>query len=43
MQLSIVAGELKRAADAAEEGGDEFHWHRNVYAPLNICSRNFRQ
>ena len=35
MQLSIVAGELKRgAADAAEEGGDEFHWHRNVYAPL---------
>ncbi len=24
MQLSIVAGELKRAADAAEEGGDEF-------------------
>lgn len=30
MQLSIVAGELKRAADAAEEGGDEFHWHRNV-------------
>ncbi|WP_425341532.1 hypothetical protein [Escherichia coli] len=26
MQLSIVAGELKRAADAAEEGGDEFHW-----------------
>lgn len=34
MQLSIVAGELKRAADAASEGGDEFHWHRNVYAPL---------
>ena len=34
MQLSIVAGELKRAADAADEGGDEFHWHRNVYAPL---------
>ncbi len=40
MQLSIVAGELKRAADAAEaadgavKGGDEFHWHRNVYAPL---------
>lgn len=34
MQLSIVAGELKRAADAAAEGGDEFHWHRNVYAPL---------
>lgn len=34
MQLSIVAGELKRAADSAEEGGDEFHWHRNVFAPL---------
>jgi len=34
MQLSIVAAELKRAADAAGEGGDEFHWHRNVYAPL---------
>ncbi|HAE79085.1 chromosome partition protein MukF [Morganella morganii] len=34
MQLSIVAGELSRAADAAEEGGDEYHWHRNVFAPL---------
>ncbi|MEY6760411.1 chromosome partition protein MukF [Kluyvera ascorbata] len=34
MQLSIVASELKRAADSADEGGDEFHWHRNVYAPL---------
>ncbi|WP_075181187.1 chromosome partition protein MukF [Pantoea sp. 1.19] len=34
MQLSIVASELKRAADAAEEDGDEFHWHRNVFAPL---------
>ncbi|MEN5016090.1 chromosome partition protein MukF [Erwinia sp. Eh17-17] len=34
LQLSIVAGELKRAADAAEEDGDEFHWHRNVFAPL---------
>ena len=34
MQLSIVANELKRAADAAEENGDEFHWHRNVFAPL---------
>ncbi|CAM3933458.1 chromosome partition protein MukF [Serratia silvae] len=34
MQLSIVAEELKRAADAAEEGGDDFHWHRNVFAPL---------
>ncbi|QHM70486.1 chromosome partition protein MukF [Mixta intestinalis] len=34
MQLSIVAQELKRAADAADENGDEFHWHRNVFAPL---------
>lgn len=34
MQLSIVAQELKCAADAAEEGGDDFHWHRNVFAPL---------
>ncbi|OON40846.1 condensin subunit MukF [Izhakiella australiensis] len=34
MQLSIVAGELKRAADAADEDGDEFHWHRHVFAPL---------
>lgn len=34
MQLSIVAQELLRAAEAAEEGGDEFHWHRNVFAPL---------
>lgn len=34
MQLSIVAQELKRAAEAAAEGGDEFHWQRNVFAPL---------
>lgn len=34
MQLSIVAQELMRAADAAVEGGDEFHWHRHVFAPL---------
>ncbi|MCV9880358.1 chromosome partition protein MukF [Brenneria izbisi] len=34
MQLSIVAQELSRAADAAQEGGDAFHWHRNVFAPL---------
>lgn len=34
IQLSIVAQELKRAADAAVEGGDEIHWHRNVFAPL---------
>ncbi|CAK8736747.1 Chromosome partition protein MukF [Sodalis praecaptivus] len=34
VQLSIVAQELKRAADAAEEDGDEFHWHRHVFTPL---------
>ncbi|MBC9130263.1 chromosome partition protein MukF [Frischella sp. Ac48] len=34
IQLSIVAQELKRAADAALEGGDELHWHRNIFAPL---------
>ena len=34
IQLSIVAQELKRAADAAIEGGDDLHWHRNVFAPL---------
>ncbi len=33
-QLSIVAGELERAANAAEERGDRFHWHRHVFAPL---------
>lgn len=34
VQLSIVAQELQRAAEAAEADGDEFHWHRNVFAPL---------
>lgn len=34
MQLSIVAGELDSAASAAEDSGDEYHWHRNVFAPL---------
>lgn len=34
MQLSVVAQELKRAADAAEEDGDDYHWQRNVFAPL---------
>ncbi len=34
MQLSIVAQELNRAAEAAEEGGDDLHWHRSVFAPL---------
>lgn len=34
IQLSIVASELARVARAAEEGGDDVHWHRNVFAPL---------
>lgn len=34
MQLSVVAGELKNAADSAAGGGDEFYWHRHVFAPL---------
>lgn len=34
MQLSIVAYELNRVAEAAAEGGDDIHWHRNVFAPL---------
>lgn len=34
MQLSIVASELDSAASAAEEGGDAYHWHRNVFVPL---------
>lgn len=34
VQLSIVADEIQRASDAAEEGGDEHHWRRNVFAPL---------
>ncbi|MDF7390196.1 chromosome partition protein MukF [Proteus mirabilis] len=34
MQLSIVASELDSAASVAEEGGDAYHWHRNVFAPL---------
>ena len=34
MQPAIVAQELCTAAEAAEEGGAEFHWQRNVFAPL---------
>ncbi|MFU2059579.1 chromosome partition protein MukF [Avibacterium volantium] len=34
VQLSIVADEIQRASEAAEEGGDEHHWRRNVFAPL---------
>lgn len=34
VQLSIVADEIHRATEAAEEGGDEYFWRRNVFAPL---------
>lgn len=34
VQLSIVADEIQRASDAAEENGDEHYWRRNVFAPL---------
>lgn len=34
VQLSIVADEIQRASQAAEEGGDEYFWRRNVFAPL---------
>ncbi|QLB13059.1 condensin subunit MukF [Bisgaardia hudsonensis] len=34
VQLSIVADEIQRASEAAEENGDEQHWRRNVFAPL---------
>lgn len=34
VQLSIVADEIHRATEAAEENGDELHWRRNVFAPL---------
>lgn len=34
LQLSVVANELKRIADAAIESGDEMYWHCHVFAPL---------
>ncbi|OOF69362.1 chromosome partition protein MukF [Rodentibacter caecimuris] len=34
VQLSIVADEVQRASEAAEEDGDLHHWRRNVFAPL---------
>lgn len=34
VQLSIVADEIQRASEAAEEDGDEHYWRRNVFAPL---------
>ena len=34
IQLSIVADEIQRASNSAEEGGDERFWRNNVFAPL---------
>ncbi|SIO94941.1 Chromosome partition protein MukF [Vibrio spartinae] len=34
IQLSIVADEMAKAKEAAEKGGTESHWQKNVYAIL---------
>ncbi|MDH2998064.1 chromosome partition protein MukF [Pasteurellaceae bacterium LFhippo2] len=34
IQLSIVADEIQRASNAAEEGGDERYWRNQVFGPL---------
>ncbi|OOH87403.1 condensin subunit MukF [Pasteurellaceae bacterium 15-036681] len=34
IQLSIVADEIQRASNAAEEGGDERFWRNQVFGPL---------
>ncbi len=34
IQLSLLADEVNKAAQAAEEGGDERHWRTSVYAVL---------
>lgn len=34
IQLSIVADEIQRASNSAEEGGDERFWRTQVFAPL---------
>lgn len=34
IQLSIVADEIQKASNAAEQGGDERFWRNNVFAPL---------
>ncbi|AZI14250.1 chromosome partition protein MukF [Avibacterium paragallinarum] len=36
VQLAIVADEIQSASEAAEQGGDEHHWRRNVFAPLKF-------
>jgi chromosome partition protein MukF len=35
LQLSLVAQEIQRAAEAAEQGGDERYWQQQVFALLN--------
>ncbi|MCW8327271.1 chromosome partition protein MukF [Photobacterium sp. SDRW27] len=34
IQLAMVADEINKAAEAAQEGGDEKHWRQEVYAVL---------
>ncbi|UXI02312.1 chromosome partition protein MukF [Photobacterium sp. TY1-4] len=34
IQLAMVADEITKAVEAAEEGGDEKHWRQGVYAVL---------
>lgn len=34
IQLAMVADEITKAVEAAEEGGDEKHWRQEVYAVL---------
>ena len=34
IQLSMVAGEMARAVEAAKEGGEPGHWRKNVYGVL---------
>ncbi|AUI65541.1 MULTISPECIES: chromosome partition protein MukF [Glaesserella] len=36
IQLSIVADEIQRASNSAEEGGDERFWRTQVFAPLKF-------
>ncbi|MDE3994514.1 chromosome partition protein MukF [Glaesserella parasuis] len=36
IQLSIVADEIQRASNAADEGGDEPFWRNHVFAPLKF-------
>lgn len=35
LQLSLVSQEIQRAAEAAEQGGDEHHWRQQVFAVLH--------